>query len=133
MFIEIDVVEGPNSPMSLNRDFSVVRKPQPVSLVHTAGPSGTEGWYRVTGWSGDGACQAYAAVVDDSGEGQALLIFGGDQGIRLKAASDTNPWNLADRTQWGEACLLLSLETEVRADGLTGAREDAGSPEEQGH
>ena len=51
--------------------------------------------------------------VDDSGEGVALLIDGGDAGLRLKPAAHASPWRLDDPEQWGEPYLLLSGVNDV--------------------
>jgi hypothetical protein len=110
MFIEIEVASGANCPLSMTRMFSAIDRPVPVSFVKTAGPSGDESSHEVTGWSSQGPCQAYAVLVEDSGEGIALLIYGGDEGVRLKPAGSTEPWNLASPNQWGEPCLLLDKE-----------------------
>jgi hypothetical protein len=113
-YIEVNVSEGANSPMTVNRMFSVAKKPKPVRAVWASLPSGADAWCEVVGWSGDGACQAYAATVEDSGDGTALLVYGGDDGIRLKPEGHASPWSLATRDQWGEPCLLLPTDTEVR-------------------
>ncbi len=74
---------------------------------------GSEGPCAVTGWSAAGACPAYAAKVWDSGDGVALLVYGGDEGIRLKHADSDAAWDIADPSQWGEPCLLLDSEAEA--------------------
>ena len=91
----------------MNRMFSAVAEPVPITQVLAPGPDGGEFSCEVTGWSADGTCEAYAVGVEDSGEGQVLLIFGGNQGIRLRPAGSTGSWSLTDQTQWGEPCLLL--------------------------
>ena len=65
----------------------------------------------VTGWSSVGPVPAYAVHVEDSGEGVVLLIYGGDEGIRLKDGNSIDPWDLEDPSQWGEPCLLLPHES----------------------
>lgn len=94
--------------------FSAKDAPRPVRAVWTSLPTGADAWCAVTGWSSDGACPAYAATVEDSGDGTALLVYGGDQGIRLKPEGSSAQWSLHAKEQWGEPCLLLPLETEVR-------------------
>ncbi|MEE8517935.1 MAG: hypothetical protein V3S98_02285, partial [Dehalococcoidia bacterium] len=74
---------------------------------------GSEGPCAVTGWSADGPCPAYAAKVWDSGDGVALLVYGGDEGIRLKHADSDADWDVANPDQWGEPCLLLDPGAEV--------------------
>ena len=112
-FIEVEVEAGENSDMSLLRVFDAREEPREVTRVVTLRRDGSEGPCAVTGWSVDGACPAYAASVWDSGDGVALLIYGGDEGIRLKHADSDAPWDVADAGQWGEPCLLLEAGTEV--------------------
>ena len=65
----------------------------------------------MTGWSEQGSCQAYAARAEDSGEGVILLVYGGDEGIRLKASTCSEDWDLESSNQWGEPCLMLGADT----------------------
>jgi hypothetical protein len=113
-FIEIEVDAGENSDMSLARIFDARETSYEVTRVFTMRrDTGADELCAVTGWSADGECQAYAAQVWDSGDGVALLVYGGGEGIRLKPADSGGPWNLADPTQWGEPCLLLEADAEV--------------------
>ena len=114
MFLEIDVSAGENSPLDLNRIFDLLSEPRVIRRVFAADPTDRDLWCEVTGWSGDGPCQARAALAEDSGEGVVLLVYGGDQGLRLKAADHPEAWDLSSTDQWGEACLML------HKDALTG-------------
>ncbi len=111
MFIEVEVEAGNNCDYSLHRVFSVVSGPRRITQVETAGVRGEVGFFEVTGWSAVGPCAAYAAVVEDSGEGHALLIYGGDDGIRLRPVDAVEPWGLQIPDQSGEPCLLLDKTT----------------------
>ena len=112
-YIEVEVDAGDNSDMSLLRMFDAREEPRDVTWVVALRRDGSEGPCAVTGWSSHGPCTAYAAPVWDSGDGVALLVYGGDEGIRLKPADSDVAWDVADPTQWGEPCLLLELATEV--------------------
>ena len=114
MLYEVEVYDGENSPLALDRVFDLLENPKPVGRVVTADPTGIDGWQQVTGWDDDGPCQAMAALAEDSGDGVILLVFGGSQGIRLKPEGDDAPWDLADTGQWGEPCLMLDKATEYR-------------------
>ena len=108
MFIEVDVTEGANCPMSVTRMFDAMQDPIEVSRVVTSDRQGNDRMCDVTGWSKEtGPCPAYSALVEDSGEGILMLIYGGDEGIRLKVEGSEEPWALDSPSQWGEACLLL--------------------------
>ena len=113
MFIEVDVYAGENCDYPVNRMFSAVEEPKPIISVRAPGPRGDVGTYQVTGWSAEGPCPAYAVQVEDSGEGMALLVYGGDEGIRLKPKASVKPWSLSNNDQWGEPCLLLDIDSEV--------------------
>lgn len=110
MLLEIDVIAGKNSPMDLNRVFDLLSKPRAISRLYTADPAGQDQWCEVTGWEASGPCPAFAALSEDSGEGVVLLVYGGDDGIRLKPLGSGEGWDLASGDQWGEACLLLGKD-----------------------
>ena len=112
-YIEVDVQAGGNCDYSLNRMFSAVSDPKPVNAAWAPDARGGMGMHQVTGWSNEGPCPAYAVLVEDSGEGQALLLYGGDDGIRLKRRDSDDPWSLDGAEQWGEPCLLLDVDTHL--------------------
>ena len=110
MRLEIDVSDGENSPLAVNRVFDLLDQPRAVNQVFTANPSGNDLWCQVTGWNSGEPCPAMAALSEDSGEGVVLLIYGGDQGIRLQPLDSTEDWDLSSPNQWGEACLMLDKD-----------------------
>ncbi|MCE2463619.1 MAG: hypothetical protein J4F46_06890 [Dehalococcoidia bacterium] len=112
MFIEVEVSESANCPMSLTRVFDAMGVPIRVSRVMASDPYGQDHMCDVTGWSASGECSAYAVLVEDSGEGVAMLIYGGDEGIRLKPVGCQDAWDLNSPHQWGEACLLLDKDAK---------------------
>ena len=66
--------------------------------------------FAVTGWSSEGGgtpCDAYAVSVDDSGSGDAFLVYGGDWGVRLRPV-DAQDWQIDAPDQWGETHLVLA-------------------------
>ena len=115
MFIEVDVQPGANCDYSLTRIFDAVSDPRPVTWLHAPGPRGDVGIYEVTGWSAEGPCPAYAALVENSGEERALLVYGGNEGIRLKPRGSLDPWGFDSGEQWGEPCLPLDTESAMEA------------------
>ena len=114
MLYEVEVTEGENSPLALDRVFDLLEDPRPVGRVVSADLSGNDVWCQVIGWDETGPCQALAALAEDSGDGVILLVFGGSEGIRLKPDGDNAPWDLADGSQWGEPCLMLDKETQYQ-------------------
>ncbi len=107
MFIEVEVQEGANCSFALSRMYSALGEPVPIMWALAPGPRGDTGVFDITGWSTEGPCQAYAAPVEDSGEGRVLLVYGGDEGIRLRPRGSSEPWSIESKEQWGEPCLLL--------------------------
>jgi hypothetical protein len=70
----------------------------------------------VTGWSsaeGGSPVDAYAVKIDDSSEGSAYLVYGGDWGVRLRPADADEPWSIDSPSQWGETHLVLSEEDDI--------------------
>jgi hypothetical protein len=51
--------------------------------------------------------------VEDSGAGAAYVIYGGDWGIRLKAADSEKDWDASDPDQWGETHLVLADREDI--------------------
>ena len=114
MFLEVDVSESANCSLSMVRVFDAMQEPVQVSKIMASDPGGNDLMCDVTGWSSEaGPCPAYAALVEDSGEGVAMLIYGGDEGIRLKPAGSPEGWDLNSPAQWGEACLLLDKDVAL--------------------
>ena len=113
MFLEIDVQAGENCDYSLNRMFSTVSDPVEITAVETIGPRGELNLFAVVGWSSEGLCSVQAILVEDSGEGHALLIYGGDDGIRLRKKGSDLAWSLENREEWGEPCLLVDVATHI--------------------
>ena len=86
-----------------------------VSHVRLEREPGCPAWFELTGWTADGApCPALAQKVDDSGDGIALLVRGGDAGLRFRPEADTAAWSLEAAAQWGESFLLIADEHDLR-------------------
>jgi hypothetical protein len=77
-FIDVFVDPNPNAPEGCGLRFKATGPSRVVARVRLDGR-----WCRVAGWSGAGECPAQAAVVEDSGAGSAVLIHGGELGLRL--------------------------------------------------
>ena len=113
MLIEVEVIAGENSPLDVHRMFDLLEQPRPVSRVVAPNIRGEDVWCDVTGWDSGGPTQAMAALSEDSGEGVVLLVYGGDEGLRLRPAGSAEDWSLSVGEQWGEACLMLDKDTPV--------------------
>ena len=113
MYVSVNVEASRNCPMQLERVFETLGEPREVHGAVAPDPSGEDVWCHVTGWSSEGPCPAYGALVEDSGEGVLMLIYGGDEGIRLKPAVSEDDWDVNCPGQWGEACLLLDKDVDL--------------------
>ena len=113
MQVEVEVVGGENSPLDLHRMFDLLSDPIEVMRVFATNPMGEDLWCRVTGWSSQGPCAAMSALAEDSGEGVVLLVYGGNEGLRLQPAGSSDVWEITNSNQWGEACLMLANGTPV--------------------
>lgn len=114
MFLQVEVIESANCPLAMTRMFETADVVYEVVRVRTWDLMDVERMCDVTGWSSTtGPCPAYTALVDDSGEGIARLVYGGDEGIRLKPTDVQEEWSLESPHQWGEACLLLDKDVEI--------------------
>ena len=117
----IEIAPNPNCEPVEMRVFHDLEPPRPVIQVRLEASADTREpqWYAVTGWTASGTvCPALARRVDDSGDGVALLISGGDAGLRLRPAGSNVPWRLEDQTQQGVPFLLIGDAGDVRfADG----------------
>lgn len=74
-------------------------------------------WCAVTGWGEGGAETAWCTPIEESGDGPARLLHGGEHGMRLAAIADPDQavtWDLADAGQWAEPFLICRPELEVR-------------------
>lgn len=114
-YVEVDVEAGENCDLSVTRMFEALEPSREVTWVESAfRPGGWEGPCDVVGWSGGEPVPAMAAKVSDSGDGVVVLVYGGDEGLRLRPSGSSAEWSLDDKEQWGEPCLLLELTAEVR-------------------
>ena len=111
-------VEIPNNSNCAAVDLRVfhdLEPPHAASQVRLERQPGVPAWYEVTGWTASNTpCQALLQKVDDSGEGVAFLLYGGDAGLRLRPAEDAAPWSLDHPSQWGEPFLLVGRVEDVR-------------------
>ena len=113
--ILIEIPANPNCEPVEMRVFHDVEPPRPVGQVRLERQIGHPEWYAVIGWTASkGPCPAFLQKVDDSGEGVAFLLYGGDAGIRLRPAEQEAPWRIGDPAQRGEPFVILSDLSDVR-------------------
>ncbi len=115
MFVEVE--DNENCETSIFLRFKELGTSRKVSHVKVYDRVSQGEWCVITGWSdnpGGASCDAWAQQVEDSGAGLAVLVFGGNYGVRLKPESNSDPWDVENNNQWGEAYLLLSAERDIR-------------------
>ena len=112
--IFLDVEAGDNCPYSMQLVFSGLEDPRPVRQVRLYLTSLQGDLYDVTGWDNEGEpCPAIGVKVEDSGQGFAFLVYGGDGGLRFRPAASPSPWSLIEPDQWAESHLVLSEAEDV--------------------
>ncbi len=93
------------------RVFNEAGPPQAVAQVRLEREPGRPAWYEVDGWTLKGEpCPAYLQKVDDSGEGVAFLLYGGDAGVRFRPAEKVP----GRPDPWWEPFLILADPNDVR-------------------
>lgn len=112
--ITIEIPDNLNCEAVDLRVFHDVDTAQVVRQIRLARDGEPPQWHDVTGWTAAGPSPARLQKVDDSGEGTAFLLYGGDAGVRLRPAHRAAPWRLDDAAQWGCPFLLLSDLADVR-------------------
>src|SRR3989338_3031500 len=93
--VVIEIPPNPNCEPVDTRVFHDVEPPRAIQHPQRGRHAGVPQWYDVTGWTTAGApCPALIQKVDDSGEGVAWLVRGGDAGLRFRPAGAREPWQL---------------------------------------
>jgi hypothetical protein len=118
-YTHIEVDANDNTPMTAQQVYKNVGLPFPVSHVRIYEGTPEGELYAITGWfshADEPAVTAYAVEIEDSSEGRAYLVYGGDWGVRLRRADSAAAWSLDDPDQMGETHLVLSsLDDLTRA------------------
>ena len=113
--IIIEIPPNPNCETVEMRVFHEAGPARQVTHVRLERVPGQLHWYEVTGWTVAGIpCSARAQKVDDSGEGTAFLIYGGDAGLRFRPEGSQPTWQLSDPQQWGESLLIITDINELK-------------------
>ncbi|MFQ5673944.1 MAG: hypothetical protein ACE5G9_12730 [Nitrospinales bacterium] len=112
MYVEVE--SCPNVDAEFSMVYKEVTPPREVYCIEYDAGAG-EKPMQVTGWdaAADSPCPSYACKIDESGDGRALLIFGGSGGIRMKELEDPSPWNSNSPSQWGETHLVYPANSFI--------------------
>ena len=112
----IDLEENKNSGYFPIQIFETQGKPRSVKMITVPNIPESDVPHDVVGWcSDDGGsiCNVTAIAVGDSGLGQVTMIYGGDNGIRLRPSSSRSVWSLDATDQSGEPYILLSTSIDL--------------------
>jgi hypothetical protein len=115
-YTHVEVEPNDNTPMMAQQVYKNLGVPFRVAAVriYEGEPEGSV--FAVTGWSsreGGSPVEAYAVQIEDSSEGAAYLVYGGDYGIRLRPIDSDAPWSLDDPSQAGDTHLVLASAEDI--------------------
>jgi hypothetical protein len=115
-YTHVEVEPNDNTPMMAQQVYKNLSLPFRVSQVriYEGEPEGT--LHDIVGWSsvdGGSATDAFAVQIDDSSEGTAYLVYGGDWGVRLRPAGSDGDWRIDDASQFGETHLVLAAREDL--------------------
>jgi hypothetical protein len=110
--MQIDVEASFNWPAPEQFVFNEIGKPRKIRAIRAEWDR-RETICEVTGVGAGGIwTDAMAVKINDSSEGHAFLIYGGEWGIRLKPEG-AGPWDLSDARQRGEAFKVYGSEEDI--------------------
>ena len=112
----IDLEENKNSGYFPIQIFETQGKPRSVEMITVPNIPESNVPHDVVGWCSDyggSICNVTAIAVGDSGLGQVTMIYGGDNGIRLRPSSSKSAWSLDATDQSGEPYFLLSTSVDL--------------------
>jgi hypothetical protein len=115
-YTRVEVDPNDNCPMSAYQVYRNIGEAFRVKQVRIYEGEPEARLCAVTGWTslnGGRASEAYAVQIEDSSQGAAFLVYGGDWGIRLAAASEEIEWNVDEPQQWGETHLVLADREDI--------------------
>ena len=118
--VVIEIAPNSNCEPVDMRVFHAVETPRAVHALYVGRDGAAPEWHDVTGWTLENRpCPALARRVDDSGEGMAVLVYGGTAGLRCRPAGIPAPWRADDPRQWGLPFLLTTTLADLRYEDET--------------
>lgn len=114
----IDIEPNDNLAEACMATFNVTGPGRSVTAIHLD-VDDVWVWCAVTGWEDGAPVPAVLTPIEESGDGPALLVSGGNQGLRLARLAGPDdltvvPWDLDDAGQWAEGFLIVVPETLFR-------------------
>ncbi len=110
----IDIEPNANIDSSVSTVYRDIDSPREVYCIKYKLQDSDEAM-QITGYDHETGkpCPAYACHIEESGDGLALLIYGGSAGIRLKRLEDESEWDLSSPNQWGETHLIYPHDSFI--------------------
>ncbi len=107
MIIEIEIEENSNIFEYEYRTFMGKGKNYPIDKTMYFPEDGSSPFeVNIIGWKNAQPVQAYALCIEDSGDGEAWLIYGGNHGLRLRDVTDQqSKFSISHSNEWGEKYL----------------------------
>lgn len=112
----LDLCENPNLGEAVMATFNV-RAPARQLVAAKLWRDGIPRWCAVAACGREGFTVASISPIEESGDGPALLIHGGEWGLRLAelpAEADAPAWDLSDASQWAEPFLICRPDLDWR-------------------
>jgi hypothetical protein len=114
----IDILPNDNLPEAAMATFTITGEATAVRTIRLWFED-RWAWCAATGWSEAGPVPALLHPIEESGDGPARLLTGGEHGLRLARIDGPDAaapaWDLADPAQWAEPFIILTPEVEFRA------------------
>lgn len=104
-YVDLFIDPNPNCAEGCGLRYKAESAPRPVARLRYFRDAVDSVDCAVTGWSSEAGgtpCPAQAVLVEDSGSGAAMLVYGGDWGIRLVPVDGSEPF--------GEPYLLVGAD-----------------------
>ena len=115
-YTHVEVEANDNTPMMAQQVYKNLGLPFRVVQVRIYEGEPDGALHDVTGWSsadGGSPVPAHAVQIEDSSEGAAYLVYGGDRGLRLRPAGSSEAWSVDAAEQTGETHLVLASEEDL--------------------
>lgn len=110
----IDIEDNDNCGYFPIQTFEVRGQETVSSSVIISQIAEADGPHEVVGWCDGRPCDVRVVTVGDSGQGESVLVHGGNNGIRLRPARSDRDWEIGAEGQFGEPYMLLASDSSIQ-------------------
>lgn len=75
-------------------------------------------WCAITGWHDEEPSDAHIMHIEESGDGEAMLVIGGNNGLRIAEIDGPDAalpeWDIDNDEQWAEGFLICTMDIEAK-------------------